>query len=1225
MKATKLMQRYFSYLATIGVLCILYFYAGKLGLSLAVIHPSATVVWPPTGIALAAVLLLGNRVWPGILLSAFLVNVTTAGSIATSLGIATGNTLEALFGAFLARRFAKGSSAFDRADDLVKFVVLVGMTSTMISATLGVTSLCLGGFADWDYYGAIWITWWLGDLTSDLVVAPLLLVWGAAPLPRWQSRSMLDTVSLLLLVFVFGQMVFGGWIFSDIKYYPLSFLCILPLLLSALRFGQHGAVTAAAAMSATAIWGTVHGFGPFAVDNPYESLLLLQAFTATNAVSTLVLASVLSERRQAEETLRQSEERFRHIVESAPNGFVMVDQEGKIVLANSQAEQLFGYTKEELLDQPIETLVPARYHGMHAEHRETFFALPQSRTMGAGRDLYGVRKDGSEFPVEIGLNPLETPRGIHVLASVVDITERKTAEDRLRQSEERFRSMIENVKEHAIFMLDREGGVLTWSKGAERNTGYREDEIVGRPYAVLFPTGDQVAGRVDQILRTALSEGQCEEEGWCAHKDGSKFWADVVITPVRNRDGKLIGFSNVTRDLTRHRRTEENLKLAKEEAEAANEAKSAFLANISHEIRTPMTGIIGMAGLLFDTELSHEQREYCEIIRRSSESLLTVINEVLDFSKAESGKLDLEIIDFDLRGTVEDVINLFAKQAQDKGIELINFIRYDVPMVLQGDPGRLRQVLSNLVSNALKYTEEGEVVVRVVLLEENATHATLRFSVTDSGIGISKEKLGKLFHSFTQVDASITRQYGGTGLGLAICKKLVELMGGEIGVYSDVKKGSTFWVTLQLLKRHEGVRESMTPRTSLHGTRVLIVERNSTICAVLEHYLSSLGIESHSAEDGETALKRLRTAVNKGEPYDLAILDFRLPGMDGLELARMIRQEPGIGSPKLLLLTSVGQRGDRILAQEAGVDAYLTKPVSFSYLSECLAILTANAPKEEASLSLVTRHALAKRKQERRLRLLVADDNHINQKVAVSLLEKMGHRADVVGNGKEALEAFKLVPYDIILMDVQMPEMDGFEASRQIRAIEERKGRHTPIIAITAHARKEDREKCLVAGIDDYVSKPIKPEDLKAAIARRIAAAKTIPSTDPASESPASADVLNFTEALTLVGGNRELLCEVARIFLNQYPKFLEETHQALSRADCEALSSAAHALAASVGQLAGERAFAAAKKLEQVCSRGDFSEVPGALAELERELQLLRSAVSDPAYFALRPADLLH
>jgi len=1219
------MKRPLVYLSIVGALCAVYYYAGKFGLSLAVVHPSATVVWPPTGIALAAVLFFGRRVWPGVLFGAFLVNISTAGSIATSVSIALGNTLEALFGAYLTRRFVKGPVAFERANDVVKFTVLTGMTSTMVSATIGVTSLCLGSVAPWDNFLAMWMTWWLGDMTSNLVLAPFLLIWGAKPLPRWQLRSMFDAVSLMVLVFVFGQMVFGEWIFSDIKNYPLSFLCILPLLLSALRFGQHGAVTASVSMSMIAIWGTVHELGPFAVENLGDSLLLLQAFMATVSVTTLVLASVLSERKQVEETLRHSEERFRHIVESAPNGIVMVDQEGRIALFNSQAERLFGYAEQELLGQPIAVLIPWRYRGLYPQHREIFLSNPRSRTIGDGRELYGVRKDGSEFPVEISLNPLETPNGIHVLASVVDITERKAVEDRVRQSEERFRSMIENVKDHAIFMLDPDGLVVTWNKGAERLRGYKSEEIIGKHYSCLFPIEDQKIGRPEQLLRTAFTEGQCEDEGWRIRKDGSQFWANVVIAAVRDHVGTLIGFSKVTGDLTRRRRIEEELMLAKEEADSANQAKSAFLANISHEIRTPMTGIIGMAGLLSDTELSTEQREYCDIIRRSGESLLTVINEVLDFSKVESGKLELEIIDFDLRSAVAEVTDLFAKQAADGGLKLINSIDDNVPTELQGDPGRLRQIISNLVNNALKYTEKGEVIVNVELAEETQNHADLRFSVTDSGIGIPSDKIGKLFHSFTQVDASINRKYGGTGLGLAICKNLVELMGGEIGVHSEPQMGSTFWFTLRLLKQPERSGKILNTLVNFSGLRVLVVDGNSNSRALVERYLSAMGINSQSAPDGPTALEFLRVGSTNGEPYDLAIIEFMLPEMDGLELAQTIRKNPTFGKLKILLLTTVGKTGAERLAKAAGVDGYLTTPASYARLAESLTSLMAEAPQASSSNAMFARRSLTPQNPSQRLRIMVADDNHINQKVISSLLTKMGHRADVVGNGKEALEAFKLVPYDILLMDVQMPEVDGFEACRQIRALEQKKGQHTPIIAITAHARKADREKCLAAGMDDYVSKPIKVRDLNAALARRMAGIKSIPAIAAGSEAARHGEVLNIPEALALVGGNRDLLCEIARIFLDQYPRQLEKTRHALSRSDYQSLGGAAHTLAASVGQLGGQRAYAAAKKLEQVSNEADLSQALEALVELEKELRLLGSALTDPAYFTRSPVNLFH
>jgi PAS domain S-box-containing protein len=408
------MRKSFSNLATIGLVCSLYFITGKLGSWLAAVDPSATAVWPPTGLALAAVLMLGQRVWPAILLSDFLLNLTTIGSFETSLGIAAGNTIEALIGAWLAQRFANGGSAFDRASDVIKFVVLAGLTSTVIGAMFGVTSLCLGGFARWDDYFVLGAAWSLGHLTSNLVIAPLLLVWTVTPLPRWHTRSAIDAVFLSLPILVVGQMVFGAWVASDSKSDPLVFLCILPLFLAGLRFGQHGAVTATFAMAASAIWGTANGFGPFALADPRELVILLQTFLATIAGASLVLTAVLSEHKRTEEL-------FHLVVESVPNGLLMIDRNGLVVLANPQMERMFGYSSEELLGQPVETLIVGVFPEQYLRHREGFFTDPKVRSMGVGRDLFGLRKDGSEFPVEIGLNPVNTSEGAQILASSVRV------------------------------------------------------------------------------------------------------------------------------------------------------------------------------------------------------------------------------------------------------------------------------------------------------------------------------------------------------------------------------------------------------------------------------------------------------------------------------------------------------------------------------------------------------------------------------------------------------------------------------------------------------------------------------------------------------------------------------------------------------------------------------------------------------------------------------------
>ena len=788
-----------------------------------------------------------------------------------------------------------------------------------------------------------------------------------------------------------------------------------------------------------------------------------------------------------------------------------------------------------------------------------------------------------------------------------EIAERKLAEEWRRRHEANFRSMIESVKEHAIILLDHEGRIVSWNRGAGLMTGYGTEEILGKHFFCFNPSEDVHGSAADEILRTALAAGQWAGEGWRVRKDGSRFWASIVVTAVRDGTDALLGFTNVMGDLTRRRQAEVAIQHAREEAESANQAKSDFLANISHEVRTPMTGIIGMAGLLAETELSPKQREYCEIIRRSSESLLTVINEILDFSKAEAGKMELEIIDFDLRTAVEEVTGLFGLQAAEKDIELINFVRYDVPTALKGDPGRLRQVLSNLVNNALKFTPRGEVVLRVKVVEQNPAVAMLRFEVSDTGIGIPKENIDHLFNPFTQADASTTRKYGGTGLGLAICKKFVTLMGGEIGVESEIGKGSTFCFSLPLLKQRNAARQAPKPRQNFSGMRALVVESSATNCEVLEHYLDALGFNCDCAEKGAVALELLRRASAGGKPYDLVIMDSKLLAMDGLVLAHGIRQDATVGAPKLMLLTSVGKRGDAKLAEEAGFDAYLTKPVSFSCLTDCLAFVTGERPTAGPVGALVTRHSVAEMKAQKRVRVLVADDNHINQKVVASLLENMGHRADVVASGMEALEAFILVPYDVVLMDLQMAEMDGIEACRRIRHLANETGRRTFVVAVTAHAMKGDREKYLAAGFDGYVSKPINPQELKTVIDSRSTGELPAVSQKIAA---APAEVLNLAGALARVEGNSELLAKIARSFLELYPKLLEEARAAAARGDCGQLARAARTIGSSAGQLGAGKVRAAAKKLEELSRQGSLPDVPAVLNELDGEIRLVEAAM---------------
>ena len=664
-----------------------------------------------------------------------------------------------------------------------------------------------------------------------------------------------------------------------------------------------------------------------------------------------------------------------------------------------------------------------------------------------------------------------------------------------------------------------------------------------------------------------------------------------------------------TRDLEAATRTA--LDLARK-AEEASRAKSQFVANISHEIRTPMNGVIGMVDLLLGTPLSSKQRRFAETLSGSAETLLNLINDILDFSKIEAGKLDLESVDFSLRDVVEVTTALFAESAHAKGVEITCVVDGRAHDALRGDPGRLRQVLANLIGNAVKFTPSGEIVVRVENEEEAAETALLRFEVRDTGIGIAPEAMERIFDVFTQADGSTTRRFGGTGLGLAICKQLAAMMGGSIGALSEPEKGSLFWFTARFEKRPFAVGEEPSKRDDLDGKRVLVVDDNATNRQILMDFVICWGMKGEDAADGHSALSALRRAAERGEPFDLAVLDMMMPGMDGHQLARAIRSDASVSRTRLVLLTSAGLHG----TEGGEFNAWLHKPVRQSELYNCLASVLSGERFEPVSAD----HPVSAGKGSYdRLRILLAEDNPVNRDVALSMLENLGCRADVAADGHEVLAAIKREAYDLVLMDCQMPRMDGFTATEEIRSREREGGRRIPIVALTASAMEEDRDRCLAAGMDDFLPKPLRVEALRDALDRWFAPAAGIRQGGgsghaPKEEGDASIDrkAIAAIRALEKGGapGSEGLLGRLVELYARSAPELLDRFRDAVRRGDEAEARTAVHTLKSSSANMGAMRLSALCGELEARVSSGLRGDEAERLAEIEAEYGRVEKAL---------------
>jgi len=819
---------------------------------------------------------------------------------------------------------------------------------------------------------------------------------------------------------------------------------------------------------------------------------------------------------------QDSEIRYRQLFESTGDAIMLLDQ-GGFVDCNLATLALFACPEKDvfLAKHPSDVSPPHQPDGIDSRTGAEM-RIAQARRDGVARFEWVHRRfDGTDFDADVLLARVDLQDRTLIQAVVRDITERKRVERELREAHEELeqrvqrrtaalaaanaelqremaereraeeelafeRFLLTTLMQHApdyIYFKDQQSRFIRISQALAEYFGLADPaQAIGKSDRDFFDAARAEEYQADEkeIMRTGkMTVGKEQDQ---LQPDGRVTWMLTNKVPLFGPDGAILGTFGISRDITERKRAETQLQVAIQEAQAANRAKSDFLANMSHEIRTPMNAIIGMTELVLDTPLTTAQHDYLAMVRDSAESLLTVINDILDFSKVEAGKLELEQATFDVREVLGDTLKSLALRAHDKGLELACHILPEVPQWLVGDAGRLRQVVVNLVGNAIKFTEAGEVVLNVAVQQQTDTGVRLHCMVTDTGIGIPENKLDTVFRAFEQADSSATRRHTGTGLGLAICTRLVAAMGGEIWLQSRVGQGSTFHFTGAF-----GVSASAPPRTRpvrravMEGTRVLVIDDNATNRLILEEMLCNWRLRPSVAANVADALGMLRSAHASGQPYDLVLTDANMPDVDGFTLARRIRDDTELGSTVIMMLTSGGRSGDVARCESLHVAAFLLKPIKQSELFDAIALALGVSQPADVD---VTYAPSVPGQIDRPLKILLAEDSFVNQKLAVGLLEKQGHTIDVVTDGRAALAAVETQVYDLVLMDVQMPEMDGLEATRAIRAREAERGGHVPIVAMTAHAMKGDRERCLEAGMDSYVAKPIRAGELFSAIAR---------------------------------------------------------------------------------------------------------------------------------------------
>jgi PAS domain S-box-containing protein len=936
----------------------------------------------------------------------------------------------------------------------------------------------------------------------------------------------------------------------------------------------------------------------------------------------------ITERKKSREEIKILKEFNESIIQNMSEGIVVRNAKGIITFVNPAVSELLGYSTKELVGHHLKTIIPPDQFSVIEEAHKMRLLGKSSRY-----EVELISKKGKRISVLISGSPrFEGRKYLGTVAVFTDITDVKRVELEVEKRQKYLESLLHDTPE-AIVTMDASHLICEWNPGAEQIYGYKREEVIGKNIDNLITKPD-VSEEATGLTKKALKGIKVEPfETIRYRKDGTPVNVIVAGSPIRV-GGEFHGVVAVYTDITERKKSEEDLKRAKElaeemnqelklaidcanraamDAEMANATKSEFLANMSHEIRTPMNGIIGMTELALETELTPVQREYLDDVKTSSESLLTIINDILDFSKIEAGRMEMDNIDFSLQDTLGDTMNTLAVKADKKGIELVCRIQSDVPDNLQGDPSRLRQILLNLLSNAVKFTNEGEVVLQVELERFCGKGLILHFTVTDTGIGIPKIKQNIIFNAFTQVDGSTTRKYGGTGLGLTITSNLVHLLEGQIWVESPVhskkaKKGGPgssfhFTVKLGLNKKSESKIEGEV-YDILKDISVLVVDDNETHLSILEEMLSNWGMNPVSKSSSKEALAFLKQNAKPRANHFLVLMDVQMPEMDGIAFLKEIRKHPSWDIDTILMLSS----WDCVIEEkidDGESQAFIKKPIKQSDLLNTFIETLVKSGKislDSINKKLVKPGKVQKEikkvaSMERALTILLAEDNAINQKLVITLLEKKGWDITPVHDGREAVEAWSTKSFDLILMDVQMPEMDGFEATKYIREKEAENGHHIPIIAMTAHAMKGDRGKCLESGMDDYISKPMKANELYATIARVMRNGEVNNSLSiPQSH-------IDLGQAMETVGGDKNLLKELIHLFIQEYPRQLEEINDVIELGDTSQLERKAHSFKGTVGNFGAKTAFDLAYKLENMGRESRIEKAEDVYKELKKEM----------------------